>query len=91
MTNLSNRSENAKVLSKTEIKTLSRYEVHLKRAMDGYVKGIYTSDLNVLEPIYNKLGHQLENRHCATCVLGMMTLLANEYFNTKITNNNNEK
>lgn len=81
MTNLSNGSENAKALSKTDIKTLSQYEVHLQRAKDGYVKGIYTSDLNVLEPIYNKLGQHLENRHCATCVLGMMTFLANTYFN----------
>lgn len=82
-------------LSKADIKTLSQYEVHLKRAKDGYVKGIYTSDLNVLEPIYNKLGHQLENRNCATCVLGMMTILANTYFadySSKINHyNNNEK
>lgn len=69
-------------LSKGDIKTLSQYEIHLKRAKDGYVKSIYTSDLNILEPIYNRLGHHLENRNCATCVLGMMTLLANEYFNT---------
>ena len=80
MKNLSNGSENAKALSKNEFKTLSRYIIHLKRAKDGYVKGIYTSDLNMLEPIYNKLGHQLENRNCATCVLGMMTVLANIYF-----------
>lgn len=85
MTKLSNGSENAKALSKADIKTLSQYEVHLKRARDGYVKGIYTSDLNVLEPIYNKLGHQLENRNCATCVLGMMIVLANTYYS------NNEK
>lgn len=68
------------MLSKTDKKTLSAYEIHLKRALDGYVKGIYTSDLNVLEPIYNRLGQQLENRHCATCVLGMMTFLANKYY-----------
>lgn len=67
-------------LSKQELKVLAQYEVHLKRARDGYVKGIYLSDLNVLEPIYNKLGHQLENRNCATCILGMMTLLSNKYF-----------
>lgn len=67
-------------LSKQDKKTLSAYEIHLKRALDGYVKGIYISDLNVLEPIYNRLGQQLENRHCASCVLGMMTFLANKYY-----------
>ena len=67
-------------LSKADKKTLSAYEIHLKRALYGYVKGIYTSDLNVLEPIYNRLGQRLENRHCSTCVLGMMTHLANIYY-----------
>lgn len=66
-------------LSKNDIKILKNYEIHLQRAMDGYVRGIYTTDLNKLEPIYNKLGHKLENRNCATCVLSMLTCLANEY------------
>lgn len=68
-------------LSKTDKKTLSAYEIHLQRALNGYVKGLYTADLNRLEPIYNNLGYELENRHCATCVLGMMTVLANKYYN----------
>lgn len=66
-------------LNKHDIKILKDYEIHLQRAKDGYVRGIYTTDLNKLEPIYNKLGHQLENRNCATCVLSMLTCLANEY------------
>ena len=68
-------------LSKSEINTLKEYETHLRRARDGYVRAIYNSDINKLEPIYNKLGQQLENRHCATCVLGMLTFLSNYYFN----------
>lgn len=67
-------------LSKAEMKVLKEYEIHLKRANDGYVRGIYNSDLNRLEPIYNRLGQQLENRHCSTCVLGMIKYLANIYF-----------
>lgn len=70
-------------LTKNDKKTLSKYEVHLKRALDGYVKGIYTSNINELEPIYNRLGHILENRHCSSCVLGMMTFLAKEYYEIK--------
>lgn len=70
-----------KLLTKTEINTLKEYEPHFKRALDGYVRGIYTTDLNRLEPIYNKLGLQLENRNCSTCVLGMMQYLAKIHFN----------
>lgn len=67
-------------LSKTDIKTLSKYEIHLKRALDGYVKGLYHPDIIELETIYNKFGHHLENKSCATCVLGMLNFLANKYF-----------
>lgn len=67
------------LLTKSDIKTLKEYTLHLQRAKDGYVKGLYSSDLAKLEPIYNKYGHQLENRHCSTCVLGMMIFLANKY------------
>lgn len=68
-----------KELSKNDIKTLKEYEIHLKRAKDGYVRGIYNSDLDRLEPIYNRLGQHLENRHCATCVLGMLKYLSDQY------------
>lgn len=67
------------VLTKNDIKTLKEYSIHLQRAKDGYVRGIYDSDLNKLEPIYNKLGQHLENKHCASCVLGMLLFLANKY------------
>lgn len=67
-------------LSKAELKILKDYEVHLNRAKDGYVRGIYNSDLDKLEPIYNKLGQYLENRHCSACVLGMLTFLSNVYY-----------
>lgn len=68
-------------LTKQDKKILQTYEIHLKRAMDGYVRGIYDFDLNNLEPIYVKFGQHLENRHCASCVLGMLTYLGNKYFN----------
>lgn len=74
-------------LTKQDISTLKDYEIHLRRAKDGYVRGIYTTDLNRLEPIYNKLGQQLENRGCATCVLGMLLFLADEYLENDNTKN----
>ena len=67
-------------LTKGEISILKDYEVHLNRALDGYVRGIYTTDLNKIEPIYNRLGYRLENRSCANCVLGMLNHLAKIYF-----------
>lgn len=68
-------------LTKQDRKILKQYEVHLRRALDGYVRGIYEHDLNVVEPIYAMFGYHLENRHCSTCVLGMFSFLANKYFN----------
>ena len=68
------------VLTKQDRKILQQYEVHLKRALDGYVRGIYEFDLNILEPIYHRFGQHLENRHCSSCVLGMMTYLGNKYY-----------
>lgn len=68
-------------LSKSDITVLKKYEIHLKRALDGYVRGIYSTDIDVLEPIYRKFGHRLESRTCSTCVLGLITFLANKYYN----------
>ena len=67
------------LLTKADIKTLKEYTIHLQRAKDGYVRGIYGSDLTRLEPIYNKYGQHLENKHCASCVLGMLLFLANKF------------
>ena len=66
-------------LSKADKAILKQYEVHLNRAKDGYVRGLYNVDLDVLEPIYAKFGMHLENRHCSTCVLGMLKFLENKY------------
>lgn len=67
-------------LTKAEIDTLSKYEAHLNRALKGYTMNVYMSDINVLEPIYNKLGHNLYNRSCGGCILGMLKILANVYY-----------
>lgn len=67
-------------LTKAEINTLSKYEAHLNRALKGYTMNVYMSDINVLEPIYNKLGHTLHNRSCGGCILGMLKTLANVYY-----------
>lgn len=66
-------------LNKSDKAILSKYEIHLERAKNGYVRGLYSTDLDVLEPIYAKFGLHLENRHCSTCVLCMMKFLENKY------------
>ena len=67
-------------LTKAEINTLSKYEAHLNRALKGYTMNVYMSDINVLEPIYNKLGYTLHNRSCSGCILTMLKILANVYY-----------
>lgn len=67
--------------TKKERSVLEQYKIHLQRAKDGYVRGLYSTDLDVLSPLYAKFGMHLENKHCAACVLGMMQFLANKYFN----------
>lgn len=66
-------------LSKKDRTVLEEYKVHLTRARDGYVRGIYSTDIDVLTPIYAKFGLHLENKHCSTCVLNMLQFLANKY------------
>lgn len=66
-------------LNKNDRAILKQYEVHLQRAKDGYVRGIYSTDLDILEPIYSKFGLHLENNHCSTCVLSMLKFLENKY------------
>ena len=67
-------------LTKKDRTVLEQYAVHLKRAKDGYVRGIYSTDLDVLSPLYAKFGLHLENKNCSTCVLGMLQFLANKYY-----------
>jgi hypothetical protein len=66
-------------LNKNDRAILKQYEVHLQRAKDGYVRGIYSTDLDTIEPIYSKFGLHLENKHCSTCVLSMLKFLENKY------------
>ena len=66
-------------LNKGDRSILKEYETHLQRAKDGYVRGLYSVDIDKIEPIYSKFGLHLENKHCSTCVLNMLIFLANKY------------
>lgn len=71
------------MISKDDFKTLEKYENDFRNAVNGYIRGIYQSDVLLLMPIYKKMGYDLSNPNCSDCVLGMFKRLANEYYKIK--------
>jgi hypothetical protein len=67
------------MITKEQFKTLQPFEQHLKTAKLGYIRGVYHSDIQMVLPIYHKLGYKLANPNCADCVLTMFKVLGNEY------------
>jgi hypothetical protein len=67
------------MITKEQFKTLQPFERHLKTARLGYIRGVYHSDIQMVLPIYSKLGHKLTNPNCADCVLTMFKVLGDEY------------
>lgn len=72
-------SNSKTMLTKTDLKTLQPYESHFKTAKLGYIRGIYHSDIQLLLPLYNKLGYKLNNPNCADCILVMFKKLGEAY------------
>lgn len=66
-------------LTAQDKKILSNYEIHLKRAKQGYTLGLQSSQITQLEAIYEKLGYSLHSRSCSGCVLTMLKILAEKY------------
>lgn len=77
-------------LTKEDIKNLNTYKLHLTRAQQGYTLGLQTYQINILESIYNKLGHNLHSRSCSGCVLGMLKTLSYVY-DEQVNKNKNKK
>lgn len=71
--------------SNEELNILSKYELNFKQAANGYIRGIYTKDLEVLIPIANKYKITLSNKSCGSCVLGFMKSLGKVYDKLKET------
>lgn len=67
------------MLSKEQYKTLSQFEQHFQTAKHGYIRGVYSSDVITVAPIYSSLGYTLSNPSCSDCVLTMFKILGNEY------------
>lgn len=72
-------SEQPYKLTTQDKKILSNYELHLKRAKQGYTLGLQSSQITQLEAIYEKLGYSLHNRSCSGCILTMLKILAEKY------------
>lgn len=79
------------MITKEQFKTLQPFERHLKTARLGYIRGVYHSDIQMVLPIYSKLGYKLTNPNCADCVLTMFKVLGNEYDKYKNKENKNVK
>lgn len=72
-------SEQPYKLTTQDKKILSNYELHLKRAKQGYTLGLQSSQITQLEAIYEKLGYSLHSRSCSGCILTMLKILAEKY------------
>lgn len=71
--------QNKYKLDKADINVLSDYEQHFRNAKNGYMRGVYSSDISRLDPIYRKLGFKLSSPNCGSCVIGMLTKLGEIY------------
>lgn len=67
------------MITKEQHKILSQFEDHFKTSKLGYIRGVYSSDVITVTPIYHSLGHRLTNPNCSECVLNMFRVLGEEY------------
>ena len=80
-----------KDLNKNELDILKRCERVFKTAKNGFIRGVYSSDINTVSPIYSKLGYALSNPSCNECVLLMFKQLGNIYFSNGESKNRKKK
>lgn len=69
----------SKKLESKDIEILKKYENTFRTAKHGFIRGIYSSDINTVSPIYSKLGYTLTSSTCNDCVLTMFKQLGNIY------------
>lgn len=66
-------------INEEEYKILSNYTTNFKQAQGGYIRGIYSKDIDILAPIYKKIGYSLGNKSCGGCIINMLKQLGKEY------------
>lgn len=70
-------------LTKNDFEILDKYAVNFRNARNGFIRGVYHSDIVLLSPIYKSIGYELSNPSCSDCVLTMFKRLGTYYENNK--------
>lgn len=70
-------------LSDDDIKILSKYQRSFLKAKAGELPTIFSNDVALLKPIYNKLGYTLHSSNCAGCLKTMYRILGDAWENNK--------
>lgn len=68
------------MLSENDYNILKQYETQLKTSQVGYIRGLYSKDIEILKDVCDRYGIKLTNKNCSSCVLGVMKQLSNLYF-----------
>lgn len=68
------------MLSENDYNILKSYEPHLKTAQVGYIRGLYSQDVKILQDVCSHYNIKLNNPNCSSCVLGAVKQLAKLYF-----------
>ena len=66
-------------INSDEFTILSQYEKNFNQARSDYLRGIYSRDIEIVKPIYERIGYKLTNPNCGGCVLNMFKQLSKEY------------
>lgn len=66
-------------MTKAQYNTLKTYEDSFKQAKKGYYRSLLSTDVVILNNVYEQLGYHLDSKNCSRCILGMLKDLGNEY------------
>lgn len=66
------------MLKKKDVLVLEPYKKHFNTAHSGYIRGLYSKDINIIKSVYELYGNKLTNSRCSTCILNMCKWCYNE-------------
>lgn len=68
------------MLTENDYNTLKPYETQLRTSQVGYIRGLYSKDVEILKDVCDRYNIKLTNKNCSSCVLGAVKQLSNLYF-----------
>lgn len=68
------------MLSENDYNILKKYETQLRTSQVGYIRGLYSQDVEILKEICDRYNIKLSNPNCSSCVLDAVKQLAKLYF-----------